>query len=137
MKRYYLAEIEQYEFEPGSMAYRCRASAYPDLKFEGGEILTDGTTGLPINSFTLVLISATDHQRIIDDPKMYALPQVDLDIKVSSINTTTKTLMINKLKSLGVDTSFINTTDGYRDVINGIGLLNNFQFDVNNFDVNG
>lgn len=136
MKRYYLAEIEQFEFEPGMIGYRCRASAYPDLIFEGGEIEADPVTGIPKHKFTLVLVKSRDHARVLSDPKMHALPDVALDVKVSSIHTPTKTAMINKLKSLGVDTSWINTTDGYREVIRGIGRINNPNFDENAFDVN-
>ena len=136
MKRYYLAEIEQYEFEPGAMAYRCRASAYNDLIFEGGEILTDPSTGIPVNKFALVLVKTRDHARIINDPLMHPLPQVDLDVKVSSIHTATKNAMVAKLKKLGVDTAYIQTTDGYREVIRGLGRTNNPDFDENKFDVN-
>jgi hypothetical protein len=135
MKRYYLAEIEQYEFEPGTMAYRCRASAYNDLIFEGGEILTDPVTGQPINTFALVLVKTRDHGRLVNDPLMHQLPQVDLDMKVSSIHTATKNNMVAKLKQLKIDTSFIQTTDGYREVIRGIGRINNPLFVVNNFEV--
>lgn len=136
MKRYYLAEIEQFEFEPGMMAYRCRASAYPDLIFEGGEILTDPNTGIPVNKFALVLVKTRDHARIINDPLMHPLPQVDLDVKVSSIHTATKNTMVAKLQNLGVDTAYIQTTDGYREVIRGLGRINNPDFDENKFDVN-
>lgn len=136
MKRYYLAEIEQFEFESGSMAYRCRASAYPDLIFEGGEIYTDPVTGIPTNKFALVLVKSRDHAKLVNDPKMAAMPDVSLDMKVSSIHTPTKNKMINDLKRLGIDTSFIQTTDGYREVIRGIGKINNPDFDENKFDVN-
>lgn len=136
VKRYYLAEIEQFEFEPGMTGYRCRASAYTDLLFEGGEILTDPATGIPVHKFALVLVKSRDHARIIADPKMIPLPDVALDVKVSSIHTPTKNAMIAKLKALGVDTSWIATTDGYREVIRGIGKINNPAFDENNFDVN-
>lgn len=136
MKRYYLAAIEQFDMGEGELAHRCRASAYPDLTFEGGEIVSDPVTGLPINQFALVLIKAKDHARILNDPLMHPLPQVDLDVKVSSIHTATKNKMITTLKSLGVDTAFIQTTDGYREVIRGIGRINNPDFDENKFDVN-
>jgi len=136
MKRYYLAEIEEFEVVPGATGYRCRASAYPDLLFEGGEIASDPITGLPLHKFALVLVKSRDHARIINDPKMHPLPDVSLDMKVSSIHTATKNGMVNKLKALGVDTSFIQTTDGYREVIRGIGRINNPAFDENSFDVN-
>jgi len=136
MKRYYLAEIELVETVPGMPEYRSRASAYPDLIFEGGEILTDPLTGKPVHKFTLVLVKSRDHARIINDPKMHALPDVALDVKVSSIHTATKNNMVDTLKKLGVDTGFIQTTDGYREVILGIGRLNNPNFDENRFDVN-
>ena len=136
MKRYYLAEIESFEIVPGMTGYRCRASAYPDMTFEGGEIITDPITGIPTNKFALVLVKSRDHARIINDPLMHPLPDVALDVKVSSIHTPTKTAMIAMLKSLGVDTSWIGTTDGYREVIRGIGKINNPQFDENRFDVN-
>lgn len=135
MKRYYLAEIEEFEFEPGAMAYRCRASAYPGLIFEGGEILT-GADGKPLYKFSLVLVKSRDHARIINDPLMHPLPDMPLDAKVSSIHTPTKNAMLSKLAALGVDTSWIGTADGYREVIRGIGRINNPNFDENSFDVN-
>lgn len=136
MKRYYLAEIEQFEFEPGITGYRCRAYSYPDLMFEGGEVLTDPTTGIPINKFALVLVKSRDHARLVNDPKMHPLPDVALDMKVSSIHTPTKNKMIADLQALGIATSFIGGTDGYREVIKAIGKINNPAFDENKFDVN-
>jgi hypothetical protein len=56
-------------------------------------------------------------------------------MKVSSIHTATKNNMVAKLKQLKIDTSFIQTTDGYREVIRGIGRINNPLFDENNFEV--
>lgn len=136
MKRYYLAEIELVADDVMGDYYRCRASAYPDLMFEGGEILTDPETGVPTNTFALVLVKSRDHVRLINDPKMHPLPDVALDIKVSSIHTPTKNNMISNLQALGINTNFINNTDGYREVIRMLGRINNPNFDENNFDIN-
>ncbi|HBA72214.1 MAG TPA: hypothetical protein DCZ63_08520 [Geobacter sp.] len=136
MKRYYLAEIEEYEWEPGAIGYRCRASAYPGLLFDGGEILTDPVTGKPTNRFALVLVKAKDHALLINDPKMNPLPMVDLDVKMSSVHTPTKNALIATLKRLGLATEFISNTDGYREVIRALGRVNNPDFDENKFDVN-
>ncbi|KAF0218802.1 MAG: hypothetical protein FD174_2585 [Geobacteraceae bacterium] len=136
MKRYYMAEIEQFEVEPGATGYRCRASAYPWLMFEGGEIETDPLTGIPKHRFSLVIVKAVDHAKLIDDVKMHPLPMVDLDMKVSDIHTATKNDMIQQLELLGVNTAFIANSDGYRDVIRGIGRVNNPVFDENKFDIN-
>ncbi|NMC75390.1 MAG: hypothetical protein GYA56_13685 [Geobacteraceae bacterium] len=135
MKRYYLAEIERIE-EDGETGYRCRASAYPGLLFEGGEILTDGN-GVPVHRFTLVLVKEADHARLIGDPLMHPLPQVDLDVTISGIPAAAKNEMVSMLKSLGVDTSCIADTDGYREVIRELGRRNYPGFDENRFDVNG
>jgi hypothetical protein len=43
--------------------------------------------------------------------------------------------MISKLQGRGINTEFIDTTDGYRGVIRGIGRQLVADFDENNFDI--
>ena len=140
MKRYYVCPVVEHEVEPGLIGYRLAIQDYPDTPFEGGEIPLDmdpssPTYGKPLHKFGLVLVNSRYHGKFINNPKMYPLPMVDLDIKVSSIHTATKNKMIADLQSLGVDTSFIGNADGYRDVIRGIGRIINPNFNENDFDV--
>jgi hypothetical protein len=91
--------------------------------------------GKPLHPDCLVVVEAVNHAPLRADPDIDAMPDASLDLKVSSINTATKNGMINKLRKRGFATQFIDSTDGYRDVIHGIGRQRDPDFDVANFDV--
>lgn len=139
MKRYYVCPVigDGTEDNP----YRLAIQDYPDTPFEAGEIPVDMNSasanyGKPLHKFGLILVAARHHGKLISDNRMKPLPQVDLDVKLSSVHTATKNQMVADLKSIGIDTAFIAGTDGYREVIRAIGRITNPDFDENSFDVN-
>lgn len=136
-KRYYLADIigtgeaDVDEFRT-AVADHTRNPANP-LKYEGG--FPVGETGLPVHSWTLVIVEAPDHTPLLNDPRIDALPDFPLDGKVSSINTVAKNAMLAAMIRRGIDTSSVAGTDGYREVIRLIGVAANATFDENAFGV--
>lgn len=132
MKRYYISPIvgdgsEENSFRPKIADYGVNWV---------GSIPSDQNTGLPLFNWTLVLVEAQNHGALIADGAIDPLPDFPLDGKVSAIHAATKNAMIAKLQAHGIDTAFIGGTDGYREVIRGIGRQLEPAFDENNFDVN-
>lgn len=131
MKRYYLSPIigtgaEDDPFRPKIADYGVRWV---------GSIPSDPTTGRPLFTFALALVAAANHASILADQAIDALPDFPLDGKVSAINTGTKNRMVAALQARGIYTAFIGNSDGYRDVIRGIGKALDPDFDENHFDV--
>ena len=131
MKRYYLSPIVGVGTEADP--YRPKIADYGVGWV--GVIPSDPTTGKPLFSFALVLVEALNHAAILADTTIDALPDFPLDGKVSAVNTGTKNRMVADLQARGLDTSLIGNSDGYPDVIRGIGKALDPGFDENHFDV--
>ena len=131
MKRYYLSPIigDGTEFDPFRPKVADHGVAWV------GSIPSDPNTGHPLFGWTLVLVDAVNHGKILADQTIDALPDFPLYGKVSAINTATKNAMLGKLQARGIDTAFVGNADGYRDVIRGIGQKLEATFSENNFDV--
>lgn len=131
MKRYYISPIVGTGDETDP--YR------PKVADHGvswvGVIPSDPVTGKPISTWALVVVEAINHAALLADSAIDALPEFPLDGKVSAINTGTKNTMVSRLQARGIDTAFIGNSDGYRDVIRGIGVQLDPTFNENNFDV--
>lgn len=130
-KRYYISPIigtgsEEDPFRPKVADYGVSWA---------GSIPSNPNTGHPTSPWALVIVNAKNHAALLADGTIDALPDFPLDGKVSSVHTATKNAMINKMQARGIDTSFIAGTDGYREVIRGVGKILDPQFDENNFDV--
>ncbi|SOD42355.1 hypothetical protein [Nitrosovibrio sp. Nv4] len=100
-----------------------------------GSIPSDPVTGHPLHTWTLVLVNTDNHAKVIDAKGVDALPDFPLDGKVNAINNVTKSRMNEALVRRGINTDFVSGSDGYRDVIRGIGQKLEAAFDENNFDV--
>ena len=131
-KRYYISPIigDGSEFNP----YRPKIADH-NVPWVGN-IPSDPVNGAPLFAWSLVLVNPPTHAALLTDSTLDALPEFPLDGKVSSIQTATKNAMIAKLKARSIDTGFIAGTDGYREVIRGIGKTLEPAFDENNFDIN-
>lgn len=131
MKRYYISPIigDGSEFDP----FRPKIADYGVSWV--GVIPNDPATGLPLFSWCLVRVEAINHGVILADNTIDALPDFPLDGKVSAINTATKNRMMTALANRGIDTSFVGNSDGYRDVIRGVGRVLEPSFDENNLDI--
>lgn len=130
-KRYYISPIigDGSEFNP----FRPKVADY-GVSW-AGSIPSDPNTGQPLSTWALVVVNAKNHAALLADDAINALPDFPLDGKVSSVHTATKNNMIAKMKKRGINTAFIDSTDGYREVIRGVGKILDPQFDENNFDV--
>lgn len=131
-KRYYLADIVGIDLGDG-IEYRTAISDYP-VKSEGG-FPVNPETGLPLRDWTLVVVETDDHARLMADPRIDALPDFPLDGKVSSINTQAKNAMLAAMQRRSIDTASVTGTDGYREVINLIGVAAHTTFNVDSFSV--
>ena len=141
MKRYYLSKIKTLQDPIMGTINRHRLQEISDtipLDYVGGEIATDAQ-GVPVQKALLVLVGGVNHARLNGDEELVALPQVAADIKVSSVHTPTKVAAKAAIRKLGFTTQEVDAAwdnaDGFRDVLNYYGRLNNRQFDCNNFDV--
>lgn len=133
-KRYYLAEVEQCDID-GAIGYRCRASAYPGLLFEGGQLFIDPATDAPKHKFALVLVDTTNHDILLADPKMHPLPVVPLGLEVAAIAKEDRDKMVVAFQKLGIDTSVVQSVNSYRKIIRALGQVNDPNFSENMFSV--
>lgn len=131
MKRYYISPIVGTGAEDDP--YRPKVADYGVSWV--GVIPSNPDTGRPVYPWCLVLVEAINHAALLADGAIDALPEFPLDGKVSAITRATKTRMSTALSKRGIDTSFIGSADGYRDVIRGIGRSLEASFDENGFDV--
>ncbi len=68
------------------------------------------------------------------DPNIFAMPDFGMDVKLSAMNSATRTKMLDYLTALGIDaTALATASDGYRDMIRGIGRKGVPTFDENSF----
>lgn len=129
-KRYYISPI----VGDGSIDNPYRPKVADHGVAWSGAIPT-GPDGKPLKPWALVIVAAKNHAALIADPDIDDLPDFPLDGKVSSVHTATKNAMKAKMEKRGIATGFVDGTDGYREVIRGIGKLLDPTFDENNFDV--
>lgn len=136
MKRYYLSEI----YYAGPMeGYRHRFQDFADTFYRGGEIAVDPQTGIPTQKALLILVDDKDHARFRGVPGLFPMPDVALDIKVSAVDTKTKTDTMDKAKAIGFAdaelSAVFDNAKSHRDVLNHFGRLNNPNFDADDFEV--
>lgn len=130
MKRYYVSSI----IGDGSIENPYRPRVADHGVAWAGNIPT-GPDGKPTSTWALVVVDAKNHAALIADKDIDDLPDFPLDGKVSAIQNATKTTMKTKLAKRGIPTAFIDGTDGYREVIRGVGRLLQADFNENDFDV--
>jgi hypothetical protein len=140
MKRYYICDIIGDGIEPET-AFR---AAIADILKPGTQdkafnittiISTDPVTGHPLLPWCLVIASGQDHSLAIGKPKIDDLPDFPLDAKIGALQTATKNRMKANINARGLDASFVDNADGFRDVIREIGRKHFHDFNENAFDV--
>lgn len=132
MKRYYLCDI----IGDGTFGnfYRPKlADIGVDARVT--EMQTDPATGVPTKPWCLVLVADRNHGKLQNVPGVDPLPDYPMDGKVSAINAVARQAMLNRLAARSINGNVVQTADGYREVIRGIGRELNPLFDENNFDV--
>lgn len=130
MKRYYISPI----VGDGSIENPYRPKVADHGVSWSGVIPTD-SAGKPTQSWTLVVVNAKNHSKILADKTIDDLPDFPLDGKVGSIQNATKNKMKNAMAARGINTYIADNADGYREVIRGIGRVLQVDFDENAFDV--
>jgi hypothetical protein len=140
MKRYVLSKI--YQNEEGFWTHTVAEMPITpgSADYVGGQIAVDPVTGVPTQKALLVCVGGTRLKDLLAHPDIVAIPDLKLDDKVSSTHTPTKLTFKAQSKALLQDNQFVDDTvdnaDGWRDVINVLGRLNNPNFDANEFDLN-
>lgn len=130
-KRYYISDIigTGDEFDP----YR---AAVADLGVSWVGSIESGPDGKPLHPDCIVLVNTENHAVLRGDPRIDPLPDFPLDGKLSAINASTKSEMDTALTRRGFNLSGVNSSDGYRQVLDKIGKQRSAAFDIDNFDVN-
>lgn len=130
-KRYYISKIvgTGSEVDP----FRPKVADY-GVSW-AGSIESNPITGKPVYPDCMVIVATVNHGVLMADPVIDAMPDFPLDGKLSAINTGTKTAMLNALTARGFDVTGLGNTDGYRDVLQKIGLQRSPAFNIDNFDV--
>lgn len=143
MRRFYLSKIKQVTDPVLGTVNRHRfqemvALLGLNIDYLGGEIKVDAN-GQPTEKALLILVGAASHKAFQNDPDLVPMPDVALDVKVSSVHTATKVLCKTAIKALGIPDAEVETVwanaDGIRDVVNHYGKKNNPLFDANSFDL--
>lgn len=137
MKRYYICDIYgngdiDGDGTPQTGPYR---PAVADLGVAWVGAIPTGPDGRPLYAWALVLVASNDHAKLRNAAGVDPLPDFPLDGKVSSINTATKNAMLARMTARNINRSFVDNTDGYREVIRGIGRQLEPSFDENKFDI--
>jgi hypothetical protein len=96
-----------------------------------------GSDGLPLQSWALVILSAADLAPIRADSRVFLMPDLSLDTKVSAMDGSVKAAMLAEFTRRGITTGIVSTADGYRSLIEALGLMHSAAFDVDAFDVAG
>lgn len=130
-KRYYISDIigTGGEFDP----YR---PAIADLGVSWVGSIESGPDGRPLYTDCVVLVNTVNHAALRVDSRIDPLPEFPLDGRLSAINTTSKSEMDTALTRRGFNLSGVNSSDGYRDVLQTIGKQRSAAFDIDKFDVN-
>lgn len=131
MKRYYISQI----VGDGSDNDPYRAAVGDNAGIRVVSVIPTGPDGRPTTAWALCLVGAKDHAALRADPRNDMLPDFPLDGKVSAINNATKNAMLTRLRARGIDESFVTNTDGYREVIRGLGRQLDSNFSEDKFDV--
>lgn len=110
--------------------------AVADLGVAWVGAIESGPDGRPLYADCIVMVNTVDHAALRSDPRIDPLPDFPLDGKLSAINSGVKTAMDNMLTRRGFNVTGINSSDGYRDVLQKIGQQRSAAFDIDKFDVN-
>ena len=130
-KRYYISPIVGDGTEENP--YRAKISDHGEPWV--GVIPTDPVTGVPVNTWALVRVSAVNHTDILKDLSVDALPDVSLDLKTSAIGNKERGGAQDTLTKHGISSVTIGQADSYREFVDGIGRELDPTFTTNNFDV--
>lgn len=139
MKRYYLSPIRQYS-EPGLTYWGHHfQQKYPGVQYEAGEIAEDLKRGRPVAKALLVLVDARDHSEYENDSELVPIPDVELNRRVSALNSQERDRATARAVSAAGFTpgdvqSVWGAANDMRAVLNHYGRLNNPQFDADEFE---
>lgn len=126
-RRYYISKVELFDgsdgLEVGVAARRFGTVVAQNIGLDAN--------GQPTSTWALCVLDSDAHSAAIADNDCIPLPQFGLDAKVSAMHTPTKQSMLTRMQAFGIDTAFVSNSDGFRDVIRGLGRAHNAAFDEN------
>lgn len=130
MKRYYVCKIigDGSDSEP----YRPKVADYP-VAWVG--MVGSNPNGTPRFGWALVLVDTVNHDQLLNDNQIKAIPDATLDSTFGSLNTPTRNAVRNFLNAEGIDTQWIQNGTLIRKIIRYLGQQHAAAFSENNFDV--
>lgn len=123
-KRYYLSRI----IGDGSSPDNAKRPAVADMGVNWVGEIKEGA------EWALVLVNTVDHRPLHRSADVFPLADTPLDIKLNAIQTSEVNRMTAGVQARGFAVTTSNS-DGFRDLLRGIGRQLNPNFDENNFDV--
>jgi hypothetical protein len=130
MKRYYISKIVGDGSEENP--YRPRVADYP-VRWVG--MIPPNPDGSPKYGFTFVLVAATDHQQLLDDPQIKGIPELSLDAQISTLSKAVRDKMLAYFNEEGIDRTGLTQQSTMREVLRRIGQHLQSTFNENKFDV--
>jgi len=131
MKQYFLSDL----VGTGTRAdpYRAKASTYANVNVVS--LIPSGINGQPSFTFCLCLCSSADLTGVTADAAIDALPNINLDTIAFVIPSAEWTRLLTILTNRGYNTSAINQSQTFRQILNNLGQQHDANFNCNNFDV--
>jgi hypothetical protein len=85
-------------------------------------------------NWCLAIVAAADHTDIAADPECFQLPDLSLDIKLSTLPTAIRSAALTKLTQVGLPVS-VTTNDTFRVLLRHIAANLVSDFNEDRFDV--
>lgn len=137
-KRYYLSPLAQDSVGRWKPSLLLSAEWAAEAEGKEANIVTSGfTAGQPDVSWCLLVVNAINHASLGAVSGVFLMPDITLDARLSTLSTTVRNNLLNRLTQLGVDVSGITTTTIFRTVLGRVAAnrLNNTGFNADSFTV--
>ena len=134
MKKYILCRVDEV-FDPleGSVE---RRPVTQDIRWPEGTVQTFAIH--PTEPWALIqIVHPVNVLPIPGNIDADELPDVALDVKISAIHVATRERMKSDIAKRGISSSFVDNSDGYREVIRTLGQRVDPNFDEDRFGLPG
>lgn len=130
MRRYYICPVigDGSEFN----AFRPKVADY-NVSWVG--VVAQNPDGTLKRPWSVVLVNTVNHDPLIADPEIRAVPQVALDNTLGSLTQAQRNFLRNLYDELGLDRTWVNNQTTLREVLRYAGRELEVSFSENNFDV--
>lgn len=136
MKRYAICDVigDGQDVEPTATTGPFRA-AVADCGIPCTQMLGYTPEGLPAKPWALVILSANDLAPLRGDSRIYLLPDLSLDVKVSAMDGSVRAAMVAEFSRRDIPSAIVSGADGYRELIRALGHIQDPAFSEDAFDV--